>query len=89
MQDREEKHTEDEEEDEDKTEEEQLKDAYKKAKKARDMATAVCADFEDCLAKANPYLSKASKQKWLEGPAALGCHGQQTEGSCQQRKCTP
>ena len=75
LQDREEKHTEDEEEDEGKTEEEQLKDAYKKAKKARDMATAVCADFEDCLAKANPYLSKASKQNGLKDQQLLAAMG--------------
>ena len=32
-------------------------------------------------------LEQGIKAKWLEGPAALGCHGQQTEGSCEERKC--
>ena len=61
----------DEDEEEDKTEEEQLKDAYKKAKKARDVTAAVCADFEDCLTKANPYLNKASKQNGLKDQQLL------------------
>eukprot|EP00435_Cladocopium_sp_Y103_P033439 s87_g8.t1 len=68
LQDKNEDDTEDE---EDKSEEEQLKEALKKARKARDMATAACADFEDGLGKANPYLSKAAKQNGLKDQQLL------------------
>ena len=57
---------EEEDDDEEKTEEEELKIALKKAKKARDLTSAVCADFGDCLAKANQYLTKQAKQNGLK-----------------------
>ena len=62
-------------EDEEKTEEEELKIAFKKAKKARDLTSAVCADFEDCLAKANQYLTKQAKQNGLKDQQVLVAMG--------------
>ena len=62
-------------EDEEKTEEEELKIALKKAKKARDLTSAVCADFEDCLAKANQYLTKQAKQNGLKDQQVLVAMG--------------
>ena len=67
---------EEEDHDEEKTEEEELKIALKKAKKARDLTSAVCADFEDCLAKANStspnkqskMASKTSRSWWQWAP---------------------
>ena len=53
------------------TAEEQHKEALKKAKKARDLTASVCADLEDCLGKANPYLTKAAKQKGLKDQQIL------------------
>eukprot|EP00435_Cladocopium_sp_Y103_P052042 s2178_g16.t1 len=66
---------EDEEDEEEKTEEEELKTALKKAKKARDLTSAVCADFEDCLAKANQYLTKQAKQNGLKDQQLLAAMG--------------
>ena len=64
-----------EEPEEEETEEEKLKEALKKAKKARDLTTALCADFEDCLAKANPFLTKAAKQNGLKDQQVLVAMG--------------
>ena len=66
---------EEEDHDEEKTEEEELKIALKKAKKARDLTSAVCADFEDCLAKANQYLTKQAKQNGLKDQQVLVAMG--------------
>eukprot|EP00438_Fugacium_kawagutii_P027248 Skav214341 [mRNA] locus=scaffold86:385449:386684:- [translate_table: standard] len=57
------------------SEEEQFKFAMKKAKKARDITTALCADLEDCLGKANPYLSKQAKQNGLKDQQMLVAMG--------------
>ena len=35
------------------------------------MTASVCADLEDCLGKANPYLTKAAKQKGLKDQQIL------------------
>ena len=88
LQDKGDQHTEDEEDEEDTTEEEQLKDAYKKAKKARDMATAVCADFEDCLGKANPYLSKASKHNGLKDQQLLAAMANKLKEAVKKENVT-
>lgn len=66
---------EEEEEKEEPSEEEQFKAAMKKAKKARDITTALCADLEDCLGKANPYLSKQAKQNGLKDQQLLVAMG--------------
>ena len=50
-------------------------DCLKKAKKARDLTSAVCADFEDCLAKANQYLTKQAKQNGLKDQQVLVAMG--------------
>ena len=63
-----------EDEDEEKGEEELLKEAMKKAKRARDVCTSTLADFEDALRKATPYLSKMAKQNGLKEHQLLQAH---------------
>ena len=65
---------ENEDEDEEKGEEELLKEAMKKAKRARDVCTSTLADFEDALGKATPYLSKMAKQNGLKEHQLLQAH---------------
>lgn len=75
-------------EEEDKTEEEELKVALKKAKKARDITSAVCADFEDCLGKANKYLTKQAKQSGLKDHQVLVAMGARLKDAVTKENLT-
>ena len=74
LKDKEKEDEKEEDEEKEKGEEEQLKEAMKKAKRARDVCTSTLADFEDALGKANPYLSKLAKQNSLKEHQLLQAH---------------
>ena len=75
---------EEEEEEKEQNPEDELKDAMKKAKRARDLTQSQGTDLEDALVKASPLLTKEGKRKGLEQKQELQKVLQQLKAVCSK-----
>ena len=78
------KEEEEEEEEKEQNPEDELKDAMKKAKRARDLTQSQSTDLEDALVKASPLLTKEGKRKGLEQQQELQKVLQQLKAVCSK-----